>query len=122
MPNSAKLFRKFIALSSGLLFGTGLVISQMVNPDKIINFLDITGNWDPSLIFVMGGALAIYGTGYWLFVHKRTKAILGETIAPTNPNPIDKNLLAGAALFGIGWGVSGLCPGPAATAAARVNR
>ena len=109
----AKFAKKFIALFSGLLFGTGLVISQMVNPQKVLNFLDISGNWDPSLMFVMIGALAVYGLGYWLIVHRRTKALLGDKLPDKTQLQVDKPLVIGAVLFGLGWGLSGFCPGPA---------
>lgn len=116
-----RIGQRLIALMCGLLFGIGLMISQMVNPAKITNFLDVTGHWDPSLIFVMAGALLVYGFGYWLFVHRRLKAVFGESIPSVSSNPIDKKLIYGALLFGIGWGISGLCPGPAITNTASLD-
>ena len=107
--------KRVMALLCGILFGIGLVISQMVNPNKVLNFLDITGNWDPSLIFVMIGALAVYGLGYWLIVDRRVSAIFGDKLPKRSQSDIDKPLLIGAVTFGIGWGMSGFCPGPAIT-------
>ncbi len=97
---------------AGLLFGGGLTISQMVNPEKVIAFLDITGNWDPSLAFVMGGALIVTFIGYRLALKRETPFLEGRFRVPTRKD-IDAPLILGAALFGIGWGLAGLCPGPA---------
>ena len=97
---------------AGLLFGGGLTISQMVNPAKVIGFLDITGNWDPSLAFVMGGALLVTFIGY-RFVLKRQAPLFEDRFRLPTRNDIDVSLIIGAALFGIGWGLAGLCPGPA---------
>jgi uncharacterized membrane protein YedE/YeeE len=105
--------KSLIALISGVLFGIGLTISQMVNPQKVLNFLDVFGNWDPSLAFVMGGALGVFGIGYLLLIKPREKAVLGDAMPKVSGAGIDKPLLAGASLFGIGWGISGVCPGPA---------
>ncbi|MDO6707559.1 YeeE/YedE family protein [Photobacterium sp. 1_MG-2023] len=103
----------FIALIAGLLFGAGLTVSQMVDPNKVLNFLDITGQWDPSLILVMGGALIVFGLGYQFWVKRREKPVFGSTFyVPTN-QLIDKPLILGALLFGLGWGLVGICPGPA---------
>lgn len=97
---------------SGLLFGGGLTVSQMVNPSKVISFLDITGNWDPSLAFVMGGALVVTFIGYRVVLKGKTPLFEDRFRLPTRKD-IDAPLIAGAALFGIGWGLAGLCPGPA---------
>lgn len=97
---------------AGLLFGGGLTVSQMVNPAKVVSFLDITGNWDPSLAFVMGGALLVTLVGYRL-VLKRSGPLFEDRFRLPTRKDIDPPLLAGAALFGIGWGIAGLCPGPA---------
>jgi uncharacterized membrane protein YedE/YeeE len=105
--------KSLIGFISGLLFGLGLTISQMANPQKVINFLDVFGNWDPSLAFVMGGALGVFGVGYMLVIRPREKAVLGDAMPKVSNAPIDKSLLAGASLFGVGWGISGVCPGPA---------
>lgn len=102
-----------IALFCGLLFGAGLTVSQMVDPQKVINFLSITSNWDASLIFVMGGALAVFAGGYFAFIKKRSISLLGEKFSISANRLIDKPLLFGAVIFGLGWGISGICPGPA---------
>ncbi len=103
-----------IALLSGALFGLGLVVSGMINPVKVQGFLNLFGDWDPSLALVMGGALAVFAPGYWLWRRQgRRHCILGTEL-PRVPAPlIDKRLIAGSALFGIGWGLAGICPGPA---------
>jgi len=97
---------------AGLLFGAGLTVSQMVNPVKVISFLDITGDWDPSLAFVMAGALIVTFIGY-RFVLKSATPLFNENFRLPTRRDIDRSLLTGAALFGIGWGLAGLCPGPA---------
>ena len=103
-----------IALVCGIIFGIGLSLSQMVNPDKVLNFLDITGNWDPSLIFVMLGALPVALVSFkWIL--KRPTPILTENFQLSGKVSVDKSLLLGASIFGIGWGMSGYCPAPAVT-------
>ena len=101
----------------GLIFGLGLVISQMVNPQKIIGFLDIAGDWDPSLLIVMGSALVTTFVGYRLVLTRPRPILESEFQIPSNTT-IDKALLIGSGIFGIGWGLAGLCPGPGITAAA----
>ena len=101
---------------AGLLFGGGLTISQMINPQKVISFLDVTGDWDPSLAFVMGGALIVTLIGYRL-VLKRNGPLFEDKFRLPTRNDIDAPLIAGAALFGVGWGLAGLCPGPALASA-----
>lgn len=101
----------FVALISGILFGIGLTLSQMTNPDKVLNFLDIAGNWDPSLIFVMLGALAVTFTGF-RFILKRPNPVFDRKFYLSTKKEIDKPLVIGAAIFGIGWGIAGYCPGP----------
>lgn len=100
---------------SGLVFGLGLVISGMANPAKVLNFLDLAGTWDPSLAFVMGGATVTAFIGYRLVWRASAPALESRFDVPTNTR-IDRPLIAGAALFGIGWGIGGFCPGPAWTA------
>lgn len=99
----------------GLIFGIGLTISNMVNPNKIINFLDVTGAWDPSLLLVMLGAVAVTWIGY-KYVLKQSRALFSEKFFLPENTKIDLKLISGAAIFGIGWGLSGYCPGPAITA------
>lgn len=105
----------FIGFTSGLIFGLGLVVSGMSNPAKVLNFLDVSGTFDGSLIFVMAGAIAVVFVGYKL-VLKRDQPILGDLFKIPTRKDIDKNLVIGAAFFGIGWGIGGFCPGPALTA------
>jgi hypothetical protein len=97
---------------SGLIFGLGLVVSGLINPAKVLNFLDVAGPWDPSLAITMAAAVAVAGLGYRLAFAKG-KPILSETFQLPAASAIDARLLAGAALFGIGWGLVGYCPGPA---------
>jgi len=97
-----------LILLAGVMFGAGLVISGMTDPMKVVSFLDITGEWDASLAFVMGGALAVYGGGL-LLLKKRSRQCLPDTSA----DPLSRRYMIGSALFGVGWGLSGFCPGPA---------
>jgi len=97
---------------AGLIFGAGLTVSQMVNPDKVISFLDVAGNWDPSLGFVMASALIVTFVGYKFVLKKPSPFFESKFKLPTRKD-IDPPLILGAALFGIGWGMAGLCPGPA---------
>ncbi|WP_375084158.1 DUF6691 family protein [Providencia sp. SKLX074055] len=101
-----------IALISGVLFGLGLVLAGMGNPAKILAFLDITGNWDPSLLVTMAVAMAISGVSY-AWVKKRRVSVLNCPLQIPTDQKIDKKLLAGSAVFGLGWGLAGICPGPA---------
>ncbi|MDP3898642.1 MAG: YeeE/YedE family protein [Mesorhizobium sp.] len=104
-----------VNLLLGLLFGIGLVVSGMSDPAKVVNFLDLFGTWDPSLAFVMGGAVVVAFVGYRLVLARPAPVTGGEFHLPTQTE-IDAPLLGGAAVFGIGWGLSGFCPGPALTA------
>jgi uncharacterized membrane protein YedE/YeeE len=103
------------AFVSGILFGLGLIISHMVNPAKVLGFLDVFGNWDPSLAFVMGGAVAVFALGNRI-ARRRTMPVLAPRFEIPARRSLDVRLIGGAALFGIGWGLIGLCPGPALTA------
>ncbi|HYM85339.1 MAG TPA: YeeE/YedE family protein [Pseudoxanthomonas sp.] len=104
--------RIVIACVSGLLFGLGLAVSGMTDPDKVLNFLDVAGHWDPSLALVMGAALVVSAPAFAL-MRQRGRSFNGASL-PDPPSPrIDARLLAGSALFGIGWGIAGYCPGPA---------
>lgn len=100
------------SLLAGLLFGVGLIVSGMTNPAKIIGFLDLFGKWDPSLAFVMGGALLV-GSIAFRFAGKRQRALLGIPINIPTKRDIDRRLVLGNLTFGIGWGLAGYCPGPA---------
>ncbi|MDX2145726.1 MAG: DUF6691 family protein [Rhodospirillaceae bacterium] len=100
------------AFVCGLLFGGGLAVSDMVNPAKVLNFLDVAGAWDASLVFVMGGAVAVTAIGYRL-VFGRDRPVLADSFSLPTARDVDARLLAGAAVFGVGWGLAGLCPGPA---------
>lgn len=104
--------RVITALLSGLVFGFGLILSEMINPEKVLAFLDIFGQWDPSLAFVMGAALIVAGLGYKM-VFRRKKPFFADQFHLPQKQDIDKRLVTGSALFGIGWGIAGLCPGPA---------
>lgn len=103
-----------LALISGALFGVGLAVSGMTKPAKVIGFLDVFGAWDASLVFVMMGAIAVNLLAYRL-VRRRAKPVLAPAFALPTRRDIDLRLLSGAALFGVGWGVGGYCPGPALT-------
>jgi uncharacterized protein len=104
--------QNLISLLCGIIFGIGLSLSQMINPNKVLNFLDITGNWDPTLIFVMMGALAVAFVSF-RWVLKRPAPLLAESFHISRKSLVNRPLLIGAAIFGIGWGMSGYCPGPA---------
>jgi len=103
---------KLFSLLSGSIFGFGLTLSSMTNPAKVIGFLDITGNWDPSLMFVMIGAIVISAPIFYLLRNK-TKPLFGLNFEIPTIKTLDKQLILGASLFGIGWGMVGFCPGPA---------
>ena len=107
--------RPVLGFLAGLVFGVGLVVSGMSNPAKVLNFLDILGNWDSSLAFVMGGASVTAFIGYRLAWRRETPLMMPDFDLPSS-NAVDRPLLTGAALFGIGWGIGGFCPGPAWTA------
>lgn len=106
------LLQTISAAGAGLLFGQGLIISRMIDPKKIMDFLDITGDWDPSLAFVMIGAIAVTSIGYRL-LFKTKSPLFADLFRLPVSKQIDKKLIGGAILFGTGWGLAGLCPGPA---------
>jgi uncharacterized membrane protein YedE/YeeE len=103
------------AFITGLVFGIGLLVSGMANPDKVLSFLDIAGDWDPSLALVMAGAIAV-GAVAFLFVKGRTHSLLGEPLRLPTKKDLDSRLILGSLGFGVGWGLAGFCPGPALVA------
>ncbi|MEE1674739.1 YeeE/YedE family protein [Agarivorans aestuarii] len=107
------MFKVVVGLITGLLFGLGMNVSQMVNPYKVLNFLDVSGNWDPSLAFVIGGALLVFVPFYHLLIKPRSHAVNGEAIQCSTLKTISPKLIIGSIIFGIGWGMVGICPGPA---------
>ena len=111
---------KIVSLFCGIIFGIGLVISEMINPAKVLSFLNLFGEWDPSLAFVMIGALAVSTPLFHLFKNKE-KPIFSSNFSISNKKEIDKKLIIGSILFGGGWGLVGLCPGPAITSIALLN-
>lgn len=114
--------KAIVAFISGVLFSVGLTLGGMTNPDNILSFFDFFGNWNYSLMFVMGGGVAVYAAFYWL-TQKREKPLFDSSYYIPKNKTIDEKLVTGAALFGIGWGIGGFCPGPAivSTFAAQKN-
>lgn len=102
----------FVSLLAGLIFGVGLILSGMTDPSKVLGFLDLAGGWDPSLAFVMGGALMVSALAF-PFAVRRPKSILGEAMHLPTVTQIDRRLVFGGLTFGAGWGLAGYCPGPA---------
>ena len=104
-----------VALASGLLFGLGLMVSSMIDPAKVLNFLDVAGSWDPSLAFVMAAAIPVAAIGYTV-ARRRGRPLVAPAFQGPTATAVDRRLVAGAILFGVGWGLVGYCPGPALAA------
>lgn len=104
--------RKFMALMAGLIFGLGLHLSGMTNPEKVLAFLDLAGDWDPSLALVMLGALVVSSVPFYV-VRQRQVSLLGAPIQMPTQRTLDRRLVLGSLVFGMGWAIAGLCPGPA---------
>lgn len=104
--------QQLTALAAGAVFALGLGIAGMTQPEKVMGFLDFTGDWDPSLAFVMVGAIGVNALVWWLLVRGREKPVFAEAFALPTRTEIDWRLVTGATLFGVGWGLGGYCPGP----------
>ena len=113
------MMNRLFSLLSGLIFGLGLTLSSMTNPAKVIGFLDITGNWDPSLMFVMIGAILIFSPVFYML--RNNKPLFASRFVIPKINKIDSQLIYGSTLFGVGWGTIGFCPGPAISSLALLN-
>ena len=111
------MMRNLAALACGIIFGVGLGVSQMTNPDKVLDFFDVFGAWDPSLAFVMGGAVAVTAIAFRL-VLRRPNPLYAENFSLPTKADIDARLLGGAAVYGVGWGLVGFCVGPSIAALA----
>tara|TARA_B110000305_G_scaffold72816_1_gene81665 strand:- start:39 stop:449 length:411 start_codon:yes stop_codon:yes gene_type:complete len=111
---------RVISLISGIIFGVGLTVSQMIDPAKVLGFLNIFGAWDPSLAFVMIGALIISSPFFHLFKNNN-KPVFADSFSYSNNKELNKKLIIGSSLFGAGWGLAGLCPGPAIASLALLN-
>jgi uncharacterized membrane protein YedE/YeeE len=107
--------QNLLALLAGLIFGLGLSLSQMIDRDRVLGFLDVTGDWDPTLLFVLAGAVAVTVISF-RFVLRQSQPVFAEKFRLPTRQDIDAPLVIGAAIFGIGWGIAGYCPGPALTA------
>lgn len=103
--------RNLTSLFAGLLFGAGLIVSDMVNPARVRAFLDVFGEWDPSLAFVMIGAIGVTAIA-WIIANRRRQALFGGPLPAAPSEVVDRKLIAGSALFGVGWGAVGICPAP----------
>lgn len=103
---------RLIEFVVGLIFGLGLILSGMTDPGKVLGFLDLAGLWDPSLVFVMGGAILV-GLGAFTVAKRRTRNFLGGALSLPTSTVIDRRLVVGSLTFGVGWGLAGFCPGPA---------
>lgn len=107
--------RRIVSLLTGLVFGLGLLVSDMVNPARVLAFLDLFGDWDPTLIFAMGGAMVLSFVG-WRVASGRQRALFGGAMPGAASGSVNRNLVLGSAIFGIGWGLAGICPGPSVVA------
>jgi uncharacterized membrane protein YedE/YeeE len=116
-----KLVFRLTSLVAGFLFSLGMIISGMADPAKVIGFLDVAGAWDPSLAFVMGGALMVFMPSYFLIIKPKQKPLVAEEFCLAKSKTIDSRLVSGAAIFGLGWGIAGVCPGPALSSLALGN-
>ncbi|ENM5785468.1 YeeE/YedE family protein [Vibrio metoecus] len=114
------LFR-VTSLVAGLLFGLGMVVSGMADPAKVVGFLDVAGAWDPSLMFVMGGALVVFMPAYFLLIKPKAKPVNAKVFCLANNTKIDRRLISGSVIFGLGWGLVGICPGPIVSSLALGN-
>ena len=114
------MISKMTSFVSGMIFGIGLSVSNMINPEKVLGFLDLFGQWDPSLVFVMMGAIIVSAPVFFLFRNKN-KPLFADNFAMPTLKSVDKNLIIGSATFGIGWGLVGFCPGPAISSLALLN-
>lgn len=112
--------RGIVSLLSGLIFGVGLIVADMTNPAKVQNFLDIAGTWDPSLAFVMGGAIVVV-MPMFRYLKTLEKPLFGEDFGWPSRTDLDVKLITGSAIFGFGWGLGGFCPGPSLTAVSSGN-
>jgi len=112
--------RNLFALLAGVVFGIGLIVAEMVNPAKVISFLDLAGNWDPSLALVMAAAIMVGLPTFW-YAKTRQNSVCGDPFNWPNSTQIDRRLIGGSLAFGAGWGLAGLCPGPALVTAASGN-
>ena len=110
-----KMQQQIITLVSGIIFGFGLGLSQMMDRDRVLGFLDVTGDWDPTLLFVLGGAVTVTVIAF-RFVLRRSHPLFADKFSLPTRKDIDLPLLGGATLFGLGWGIGGYCPGPGITA------
>jgi uncharacterized membrane protein YedE/YeeE len=104
--------RAFISFLCGLVFGAGLIVSQMTNPEKVIGFLDVSGDWDPSLALVMVGAVVVFALAYRLAL-RRHVPLFDDRFLPPEKATVERPLIIGSLMFGVGWGIAGFCPGPA---------
>lgn len=117
MQNTQRLL---VALVAGILFGFGLSVAQMIDPAKVVNFLDFFGTWDPSLAFVMGGGLLVNAI-LTPFILRKAKPVFAEFFRVPNKTEVDRRIVIGGILFGVGWGIAGYCPGPMLTSLSFAN-